>query len=241
MAAKKTMVCVFAVISAGLPSSVSLSGIGTPECRGRGERAIAGPPCRRRHQPSGSTGKRRGGNSPGGAADALRGSTRRMGVDRFAAAGLDAPSVTVAFSPGPENCGGFQGRYYSATETVSVCDGRHVSDLVLRTTLLHEMSHAWTQHHLGAANRARSSSCETRRLGTVGTSPGATADRARGSRDGVGIDGRPHDREPSRDTSQRALEESFQLLTGLDPINDGSVPSSEPTDLGAAVAEARLN
>ena len=74
--------------------------------------------------------------------------------DRFAAAGLDAPSVTVAFTPRPENCGGFQGRYYSATETVFVCDDEHASDLVRRTTLLHEMSHAWTHHHLGAANRA---------------------------------------------------------------------------------------
>ena len=162
--------------------------------------------------------------------------------DRFAAAGLDAPSVTVAFSPGPENCGGFQGRYYSATETVSVCDGEHASDLVLRTTLLHEMSHAWTHHHLDAANRA--AFVELRNTPTWDSWDFAWSDRAIEHAAVVMAWGLMDVRttvNPVGDTSQRALEESFQLLTGLDPINDGSVPSSEPTDLGAAVAAARLN
>jgi hypothetical protein len=162
--------------------------------------------------------------------------------DRFAAAGLDAPSVTVAFTPGPENCDGFQGRYYSATETVSVCDDEHASDLVLRTTLLHEMSHAWTHHHLGAANRA--AFVELRNTPTWDSWDFAWSDRATEHAAVVmawGLMDVPTTVKPVGDTSQRALEESFQLLTGLDPINDGTVPSSEPTSLVASVTAARLN
>ena len=132
---------------------------------------------------------------------------------RFSAAGLDAPAVTVAFTPGPENCGGFQGRYYSATETVSVCDDEHASDLVLRTTVLHEMSHAWTHHHLDAANRA--AFVELRNTPTWDSWDFAWSDREPSTRESVMAWGLMDVRtfvRPVGDTSRRALEESFRLL-----------------------------
>jgi hypothetical protein len=150
--------------------------------------------------------------------------------------------VTVAFTPGPENCGGFQGRYYSATETVSVCVDEHASDLVLRTTLLHEMSHAWAHHHLDAASRA--AFVELRNTPTWNSWDFAWSDRAIEHAAVVmawGLMDIATPVKPVGDTSPGALEESFRLLTGLDPINDGSVPSSEPTGLGGAVLAARLN
>jgi hypothetical protein len=162
--------------------------------------------------------------------------------DRFAAAGLDAPSVTVAFTPGPDNCGGFQGRYYSSTETVAVCIDEDASDLVLRTTLLHEMSHAWAHHHLDQASRA--AFVELRNTPTWDSWDFAWTDRATEHAAVVmawGLMDIPTTVRPVGDTSRRALEESFQLLTGVDPINDGSVPSSEPTGLGTEVAAARLS
>jgi hypothetical protein len=45
---------------------------------------------------------------------------------------------------------------------------------------------------------------------------------------------------PVGDTSPNALERAFRLLTGFDPINDGSVPSQQPTH-PAAVPTVRLS
>ena len=245
MVAKKTMACVFVVISAGLPTSAVSAGTAresgvavvsttSPTGHAAGTRESFAPAL-----PS------VGEAAPRAASPRLTRSEAALVAwarGRFAAAGLDGPSVTVAFTPGPENCGGFQGRYYSATETVSICIGEHASDLVLRTTLLHELAHAWAHDHLDAASRA--AFVELRHTPTWGSWDFAWSDRATEHAAVVMAWGLMDIRtivQPLGDTSLRALEESFLWLTGRDPINDGSVPSSEPTGFGASVTTARLN
>jgi hypothetical protein len=241
MVAKKTMACVFALICVGLPSSAVSARTARPSAVAVVSAALPNRHVALTDHPEAPV---VGEAENRAAAPRLTRSEAALvawAADRFAAAGLDTPSVTVAFTPGPENCGGFEGRYYSATETVSVCVDEHASDLVMRTTLLHEMSHAWTHHHLDAANRT--AFVELRNTPTWDSWDFAWSDRAIEHAAVVmawGLMDIHTFVQPVGDTSQRALEESFRLLTGFDPINDGSVPTSEPTALAAGVA-ARLN
>lgn len=244
MVAMKTMACVIAAFSAGLPNSA----VSATTIRQSAVTAVGAPMPTRRvvatSQPVAPKAPVVGEAGARAASPQLTQSEAALVAwarDRFVAAGLDAPAVTVAFTPGPENCGGFEGRYYSATETVSVCVGEHASELVRRTNLLHEMSHAWAHNHLDAASRA--AFVELRNTPTWGSWDFAWTDRATEHAAVVMAWGLMDIRTTARpvgDTSQGALEESFRQLTGVDPINGGSVPSSEPTALGAGVA-ARLN
>ena len=241
MVAKKTMACVFAVISAGLPSPV----VSAESARQSGV-AVVSAPLPDRHVAADTNHPRVPaiGEAEMRAAAPLTRSEAELVAwarGRFSAAGLDAPAVIVAFTPGPENCGGFQGRYYSATETVSVCVDEHASDLVLRTTVVARDVACVDTPSPGRGEPRRF--VELRNTPTWDSWDFAWSDRATEHAAVVMAWGLMDVRtfvRPVGDTSRRALEESFRLLTGVDPINDGSVPSSEPTDLGAAVA-VRLN
>lgn len=151
---------------------------------------------------------------------------------RFTRAGLDVPSVSVVFDPEAEECGGFQGRYYPRTATVYMCLRNHTSERVLRTLLLHEMSHAWTDQELD--DPARAGFVELRGTPTWGSWDHAWTDRATEHAAVVmawGLMDVTTNVEPIGDTSTGSLREAFRFLTGADPINDGSAPSVEPTRL----------
>src|SRR4051794_30484029 len=75
--------------------------------------------------------------------------------DRFRAAGLAVPTSAVIFRDGLQACGGFDGRYYPNADEVVICVADSASTIVLRTLVLHELSHAWTEHNLTDAARER--------------------------------------------------------------------------------------
>jgi hypothetical protein len=151
---------------------------------------------------------------------------------RFAGAGLDVPSVGVVFDPEADQCGGFQGRYYAETSTVYMCLRNQTSERVLRTLLLHEMAHAWTEEQL--TDVARAEFAELRETPTWGSWEFTWTERATEHAAVVlawGLMDVTTNVEPIGDTSPGSLHEAFRFLTGRDPINDGSAPSDQPTRL----------
>jgi hypothetical protein len=160
---------------------------------------------------------------------------------RFRAAGLDVPPVTVAFTPDHQHCAGFVGLYRPAVHTVNMCADEHASDLVLRRLLLHEMAHAWTDLHVtGEARvgfvrlRGTPSWDSVRDVWVQRASEHAAEVIAWGLMD---IEAAVM---PVGDTSPNALERAFRFLTGVDPVNDGSLPSPHPTQ-PPAVPTVRLS
>ncbi len=162
-------------------------------------------------------------------------------TSRFRAAGLDVPPVTVAFTPDHRYCAGFVGLYRPTTQTLNICADEGASDLVLRELLLHEMAHAWTDLHL--TTEARTSFARLRGTPSWDRARDAWVERASEHAAEV-ISWGLMDIEtvvmPVGDTSPNALKRAFRLLTGVDPVNDGSVPSQQPTH-PPAVPTVRLS
>jgi len=73
--------------------------------------------------------------------------------ERYAAAGLELPELTIRFHDGPAGCGGYNGYYTQDTGTVDICNrGGGTTDPGL--TVLHELAHAWTFEHLTGSEAA---------------------------------------------------------------------------------------
>jgi len=151
-------------------------------------------------------------------------------LGRFEAAGLQAPESAFVFSDSTQPCGGFDGRYYPNTDKVVICVIDSASDLVLRTLVLHEFAHAWTEQNLTETARARF--VDLRGARSWNAAKDAWSERATEHAAVVmawGLLDVVVQPRPIGDTSTAALTEAFRLLTGSDPINDGSAPSAQPT------------
>ena len=68
-------------------------------------------------------------------------------LERFAAQGLELPSIDFVFRSDAVTCNGFKGRYYRKTATLEMCSMDPI-------TMLHELAHAWANQNLTDASRA---------------------------------------------------------------------------------------
>jgi hypothetical protein len=149
---------------------------------------------------------------------------------RFAAAGLDVPTAAVVFESGFDACGGANGRFWAATDKVSICVSSSASERVLRPLVLHELSHAWAHTHL--TDDIRAWFVELRGASSWNSSSDPWGERATEHAAVVmawGLMDVPTGVHHIGDTSTPALTAAFRLLTGIDPINDGAAPSTAST------------
>jgi hypothetical protein len=70
------------------------------------------------------------------------------GRQRYADEGLQLPEITLVVHPSLQQCGGRVGRYDESTNEFVLCR-------IDRETVLHELAHAWIDHNLDGADRAR--------------------------------------------------------------------------------------
>ena len=70
-----------------------------------------------------------------------------FGLSRFAEHGLALPTVHVEFYPTVADCKGHKGSYTKQTRTVRMCT-------LDKTTMLHELAHAWANLNLSDVERA---------------------------------------------------------------------------------------
>jgi len=160
--------------------------------------------------------------------------------DRFRAAGLAVPTSAVIFGDGLQACGGFDGRYYPNADEIVICVADSASTMVLRTVVLHELAHAWTEHNLSDAARARF--VELRGARSWNAAKDRWSERATEHAAVVmawGLLDVVVQPRPIGDTSRGGLAQAFRVLTGTDPINDGSAPSADPTP--TSVTPARFS
>lgn len=75
----------------------------------------------------------------------------RWAVERFEAAGLNAPAVVIEFHRGRSGCGGHLG--FARSEQVEVCNA--LVNAMSRRTLLHEISHVWLDQNATRSTKAR--------------------------------------------------------------------------------------
>ncbi|MGH8870474.1 MAG: hypothetical protein ACRDWS_00640 [Acidimicrobiia bacterium] len=69
-----------------------------------------------------------------------------FGLGRFADQGLDLPAIHIEFSPTVADCRGHEGQYANQSRTLRMCS-------LDKTTMLHELAHAWANHNLSTAER----------------------------------------------------------------------------------------
>ena len=122
-------------------------------------------------------------------------------------------------------------------DEIVICVADSASSLVLRTLVLHELAHAWTERNLTDAARARF--VTLRGAHSWNAAKDAWSERATEHAAVViawGLLDVVVQARPIGDTSSAAMRDAFRFLTGTDPINDGSAPSSQPTHAGAAAA-----
>jgi len=74
----------------------------------------------------------------------------RWAVGRFEAAGLEAPSVRIAFWDEPDGCGDHQG--FAKGGRVDVCTA--LVNVMTRRILLHELGHVWLDQNTTPSIRA---------------------------------------------------------------------------------------
>lgn len=175
--------------------------------------------------------------------DAAKSGEQRLvdwALSRFVAAGLDVPGSVVVFEPASPRCGGFLGRFFADVDTVVVCVSESASDRVKGSVLLHELSHAWAEDHVSAKTRAEFGRLRGTQSWNSSRDPwGERATEHAAVIMAWGLADRATNVHDIGDVSPAALEQAFRLLTGTDPINDGSVSSLDPT--AAPVATARLS
>lgn len=70
------------------------------------------------------------------------------GRHRYADEGLRLPEITLVVHPSLQQCGGRVGRSDERTNELVLCR-------IDRDTVLHELAHAWIDHNLDEADRAR--------------------------------------------------------------------------------------
>ena len=141
------------------------------------------------------------------------------------------------FESGFEACGGFDGRFWAASNTVSICVSGSASERVLRPLGLHELSHAWADAHVSDETRARFA--ELRGASSWNGAGDEWGERATEHAAVVmawGLMDVATNVHRIGDTSTAALTAAFRLVTGIDPINEGSAPSTNRTDHAAQAA-----
>lgn len=69
-----------------------------------------------------------------------------FGLGRFADQDLALPSIHIEFYPTVADCRGHEGQYANQTRTLRMCS-------LDKTTMLHELAHAWANHNLSDAER----------------------------------------------------------------------------------------
>lgn len=75
-------------------------------------------------------------------------------IGRYAAAGLELPPVSLAFSSTREPCDGNAGLFRSHPEArIDLCPSGPLDGTAARKTILHELAHAWTDAFLSADDR----------------------------------------------------------------------------------------
>ncbi len=74
-------------------------------------------------------------------------------LDRFEAAGLRLPAISVSFHESADDCHGYLGHYATAGSQLNMCNWgqSHITPI---NTLLHELAHAWSFEFLGEDARA---------------------------------------------------------------------------------------
>jgi hypothetical protein len=74
-------------------------------------------------------------------------------LERFEAAGLRLPPISVSFHESADACHGYLGHYATAGSQLDMCNWgqSHISPI---NTLLHELAHAWSFEFLGEETRA---------------------------------------------------------------------------------------
>jgi hypothetical protein len=70
-----------------------------------------------------------------------------FGLDRFEGQGLSLPEIEFEFFPTTLDCEGHMGYYLHASRTLRMCS-------MSKSTLLHELAHAWANINLSRAERA---------------------------------------------------------------------------------------
>jgi hypothetical protein len=136
----------------------------------------------------------------------------KWAVARFERAGLDPPTVEIAFHADPSGCGGHLG--YAKDGHVDVCTV--LVNEMARRNLLHEIGHIWIDQNVSRADRDRF--LEFRGLRTWNASTADWDDR--GYEQGAEImawvlgDGILTAQIPDNDPAQ--LEAAFEILIGVD-------------------------
>ncbi len=75
-------------------------------------------------------------------------------LDRYEAAALPIPAITITFHPDSDGCDGYLGYYDPTPRTLDMCNwGQHYK-ITPRDTLLHELAHAWSFEHMTVEDRA---------------------------------------------------------------------------------------
>jgi hypothetical protein len=144
----------------------------------------------------------------------------RWAADRYGAAGLDLPAITLRFHDTDAGCRGNVG--WTEGSHVDVC-GRVAMEAGPQRIVLHELAHAWCDTNLGEDDRAAFDALR----GVSTWNDGSSTWKQRGTEQaadivawGLGdgsmlplIDG---DRAPA------ALAEAFRFLTGTEPLHDSA-------------------
>jgi hypothetical protein len=136
----------------------------------------------------------------------------KWAVARFERAGLDPPTVEIAFHADPSGCGGHLG--YAKDGHVDVCTV--LVNEMARRNLLHEIGHIWIDQNVSRADRDRF--LEFRGLRTWNASTADWDDR--GYEQGAEImawvlgDGILTAQIPDNDPAQ--LDAAFEILIGVD-------------------------
>lgn len=74
-------------------------------------------------------------------------------LDRYEAAALPIPTITITFHPNIDRCHGYLGYYDPTPKTLDMCNwGQHYK-ITPASTLLHELAHAWSFEHMTAEDR----------------------------------------------------------------------------------------
>jgi len=74
-------------------------------------------------------------------------------INRYEAAALPLPAVTITFHTDSDGCLGYLGFYDSKAQTLDMCNwGQHYK-ITPASTLLHELAHAWSFEYMTPADR----------------------------------------------------------------------------------------
>jgi hypothetical protein len=157
-------------------------------------------------------------------------------IDRYAAAGLDLPQITIRFlGPDLSHCDGARGRVYLDHDPIEIrmCWN---SEFIL----LHELAHVWEAHDVAAAKHEPFMEMRDGVSSWAGLDV-TWAERGREHAANVIAWGLLEDPYPISDTYPNdpdSMLAAFAFLTGGDPLHDGGPPIQLPD---RTLSEGRSN